>query len=171
MYDKYLSEDGIFLPNRDTFNGPDIFLRVSMPIHDSVFSPDELYSSLYQVPVDTSSERKRVYLIGIALKYYHRSSVSVGMITDEVDKFLVPVSSKLDQENNDVWAFQLVASTSYNNEVSSHFTDKVNQIINTGVYYERRLKRSDLHLLCMTRVIPSFRYLFLTKKNMNGIGA
>jgi len=63
------------------------------------------------------------------------------MIKEEVDKFLVPVSSQLELEKNDIWAVQLVVSTSYNNEVTSHFTGKQNWIMNTGVYYEERFKK------------------------------
>jgi hypothetical protein len=73
------------------------------------------------------------------------------MIKEEVDKFLVPVSSQLKLEKNDIWAIQLVVSTSYNNEVSSHFTDKRNWIMNTGVYYEERFKKKILHLVCLAR--------------------
>ncbi|KAK4523577.1 hypothetical protein GAYE_PCTG70G1473 [Galdieria yellowstonensis] len=141
FYYNCLSEDGIFLPNRENSNGPDILVRVSVRRHDSALSADESGSSLDQVAMDTSSERTRVYLIGIALKYYNRSTVSVGMIKEEVDKFLVPVSSQLDLKENDIWAIQLVVSTSYNNEVSSHFTEKQNWVMNTGVYYERRFEK------------------------------
>ncbi|KAK4528250.1 hypothetical protein GAYE_SCF54G6186 [Galdieria yellowstonensis] len=141
FYDKFLSEDGVFLPNRENSNGPDILVRVSVRRHDSALSADESGSSLDQVAMDTSSERTRVYLIGIALKYYHSSRVSVGMIKEEVDKFLVPVSSQLDLKENDIWAIQLVVSTSYNNEISSHFTEKQNWVMNTGVYYERRFEK------------------------------
>ncbi|KAK4525694.1 hypothetical protein GAYE_SCF15G3603 [Galdieria yellowstonensis] len=141
FYDKFLSEDGIFLPNRENSSGPDILVRVSVRRHDSSLSADESGSSLDQVAMDTSSERTRVYLIGIALKYYNRSTVSVGMIKEEVDKFLVPVSSQLDLKENDIWAIQLVVSTSYNNEISSHFTEKQNWVMNTGVYYERRFEK------------------------------
>ncbi|KAK4524496.1 hypothetical protein GAYE_SCF04G2397 [Galdieria yellowstonensis] len=141
FYDKFLSEDGIFLPNRENSNGPDILVRVSVRRHDSALSADESGSSLDQVAMDTSSERTRVYLIGIALKYYNRSTVNVGMIKEEVDKFLVPVSSQLDLKENDIWAIQLVVSTSYNSEVSSHFTEKQNWVMNTGVYYERRFEK------------------------------
>ncbi|KAK4528326.1 hypothetical protein GAYE_SCF55G6266 [Galdieria yellowstonensis] len=141
FYDNCLSEDGIFLPNRENSNGPDILVRVSVRRHDSALSADESGSSLDQVAMDTSSERTRVYLIGIALKYYNRSTVNVGMIKEEVDKFLVPVSSQLDLKENDIWAIQLVVSTSYNNEISSHFTEKQNWVMNTGVYYERRFEK------------------------------
>ncbi|KAK4526317.1 hypothetical protein GAYE_SCF22MG4231 [Galdieria yellowstonensis] len=141
FYDKFLSEDGIFLPNRLNSNGPDILVRVSVPIDDDSSSSDESGSSLTEMLMDTSSKKRRVYLIGIALKYYNRSTVSVGMIKEEVDKFLVPVSSQLDLEENDIWAVQLVVSTSYNNEISSHFTEKQNWVMNTGVYYERRFEK------------------------------
>ncbi|KAK4525217.1 hypothetical protein GAYE_SCF08G3123 [Galdieria yellowstonensis] len=141
LYDKYLSEDGIFLPNKDNSCGPDIFVRVSVPIDDDSSGSDEGCSSLTEMLMYTSSKKRRVYLIGITLKYYHSSSVDVDMIKEEVDKFLVPVSSQLELEKNDIWAIQLVVSTSYNNEVSSHFTDKQNWIMNTGVYYEERFKK------------------------------
>ncbi|KAK4526215.1 hypothetical protein GAYE_SCF20G4129 [Galdieria yellowstonensis] len=141
LYDKYLSEDGIFLPNKDNSCGPDIFVRVSVPIDDDSSGSDEGCSSLTEMLMYTSSKKRRVYLIGITLKYYHSSSVDVDMIKEEVDKFLVPVSSQLELEKNDIWAIQLVLSTSYNNEISSHFTDKQNWIMNTGVYYEERFKK------------------------------
>jgi hypothetical protein len=32
--DKYLSKDGMSLPNRHNFSGPDVILRVSAPIAD-----------------------------------------------------------------------------------------------------------------------------------------
>ncbi|KAK4525595.1 hypothetical protein GAYE_SCF15G3504 [Galdieria yellowstonensis] len=141
LYDKYLSEDGIFLPNKDNSCGPDIFVRVSVPIDDDSSGSDEGCSSLTEMLMYTSSKKRRVYLIGITLKYYHSSSVDVDMIKEEVDKFLVPVASQLELEKNDIWAIQLVLSTSYNNEISSHFTDKQNWIMNTGVYYEERFKK------------------------------
>jgi len=95
LYDKYLSEDGIFLPNKDNSCGPDILVRVSLPIDDDSSSSDEGCSSLTEMLMDTSSKKRRVYLIGITLKYYHSSSVNVDMMKEEVDKFLVPFSSQL----------------------------------------------------------------------------
>jgi len=132
LYDKYLSEDGIFLPNKDNSCGPDILVRVSVPIDDDSSSSNEGYSSLTEMLMDTSSKKRRVYLIGIALKCYHSSSLNLAMIKNEVDKFLVPVSSQLELEKNDIWAIQLVVSTSYHNDVSSHFVDKQNWVIDTG---------------------------------------
>ncbi|KAK4525477.1 hypothetical protein GAYE_SCF12G3385 [Galdieria yellowstonensis] len=132
LYDKYLSEDGIFLPNKDNSCGPDILVRVSVPIDDGSSSSDESYSSLTEMFMDTSSKKRRVYLIGIALKCYHSSSLNLAMIKNEVDKFLVPVSSQLELEKKDIWAIQLVVSTSCHNEVSNHFVDKQNWVIDTG---------------------------------------
>jgi len=66
--------------NRDNSNVPDIFVRVSVSIHDSSSSPNEGYFSLTKMFTDASSKKRRVYLIGIALKCYHSSSVSVGLI-------------------------------------------------------------------------------------------
>ncbi|KAK4528176.1 hypothetical protein GAYE_SCF53G6111 [Galdieria yellowstonensis] len=131
FYDKYLSEDGIFLPNRNNSAGPDILVRVSVPIDASSSTSKKRQSSLTQVSMDISSKKRRVYLIGIALKCYGKSGVGVAKIKEEVDKFLVPVSSQLELERNDIWAIQLVVSTSYNNEVSNHFVDKQNWVIDT----------------------------------------
>jgi hypothetical protein len=102
LYDKYLSEDGIFLPNKDNSYGPDILVRVSVPIDDDSSSSNEGYSSLTEMFMDTSSKKRRVYLIGIALKCYHSSSVNLAMIKNGVDKFLVPVSSQLELEKKDI---------------------------------------------------------------------
>jgi len=132
FYDKYLSKDGIFLPNRNNSAGPDIIVRVSVPIDASSSTPKKRQSSLTQVSMDTSSKKRRVYLIGIALKCYGKSGVGVAKIKEEVNKFLVPVSSQLELEKNDICAIQLVVSTSYNNEVSSHFVDKQNWVVDTG---------------------------------------
>ncbi|KAK4528674.1 hypothetical protein GAYE_SCF62G6619 [Galdieria yellowstonensis] len=132
FYDKYLSKDGIFLPNRNNSAGPDIIVRVSVPIDASSPTPKKRQSSLTQVSMDTSSKKRRVYLIGIALKCYGKSGVGVAKIKEEVDKFLVPVSSQLELEKNDIWAIQLVVSTSYNNDVSSHFVHKQNWVVDTG---------------------------------------
>ncbi|KAK4528957.1 hypothetical protein GAYE_SCF67G6906 [Galdieria yellowstonensis] len=132
FYDKYLSEDGIFLPNRNNSAGPDILVRVSVPIDASSSTPMKRQSSLTQVSMDTSSKKRRVYLIGIALKCYGKSGVGVAKIKEEVDKFLVPVSSQLELEKNDIWAIQLVVSTSYNNDVSNYFVAKQNWVIDTG---------------------------------------
>ncbi|KAK4523509.1 hypothetical protein GAYE_PCTG69G1405 [Galdieria yellowstonensis] len=132
FYDKYLSEDGIFLPNRNNSAGPDIIVRVSVPIDASSSTPKKTQSSLTPVSMDTSSKKRRVYLIGIALKCYGTSGVGVAKIKEEVDKFLVPVSSQLELEKNDIWAIQLVVSTSYNNDVSNHFVDKQNWVVDTG---------------------------------------
>jgi hypothetical protein len=88
-----------------------------VPIDDGSSSPDVSYSSLTEMLMETSSKKRRVYLISITLKYYHSSSVNVDMIKEEVDKFLVPVSSQLELEKDDKWAIQLVVSTSYSNEV------------------------------------------------------
>jgi len=56
LYDKYLSEDGIFLPNKDNSCGPDILVRVSLPIDDDSSSSDEGCSSLTEMLMDTSSK-------------------------------------------------------------------------------------------------------------------
>jgi len=132
LYDKYLSEDGIFLPTRNYSAGPDILVRVSVPIGHDSSSSNEGCSSLTEMFMDTSSKKRRVYLIGIALKCYHSSSFNLAITKKEVDKFLVPVSSQLELEKKDIWAIQLVVSTRYNNEVSSHFVHKQNWVINTG---------------------------------------
>ncbi|KAK4524641.1 hypothetical protein GAYE_SCF05G2542 [Galdieria yellowstonensis] len=132
FYDKYLSKDGIFLPNKNNSAGPDIIVRVSVPIDASSSTPKKRQSSLTQVSMDTSSKKRRVYLIGIALKCYGKSGVGVAKIKEEVNKFLVPVSSQLELEKNDIWAIQLVVSTSYNNDVSNHFVHKQNWVIDTG---------------------------------------
>ncbi|KAK4523524.1 hypothetical protein GAYE_PCTG69G1420 [Galdieria yellowstonensis] len=138
-----MNSHGIFLPNKDNSYGPDILVRVSVPIDDGSSSPDVSYSSLTEMLMETSSKKRRVYLISITLKYYHSSSVNVDMIKEEVDKFLVPVSSQLELEKDDKWAIQLVVSTSY-------------------IYYEECFERSDLRLLhLMTRAIPA-----LTRKNL-----
>ncbi|KAK4528389.1 hypothetical protein GAYE_SCF55G6330 [Galdieria yellowstonensis] len=131
FYDKYLSKDGIFLPNKNNSAGPDIIVRVSVPIDASSSTPKKRQSSLTQVSMDTSSKKRRVYLIGIALKCYGKSGVGVAKIKEEVNKFLVPVSSQLELEKNDIWAIQLVVSTSYNNEVSNHFVHKQNWVVDT----------------------------------------
>jgi len=78
LYGKSLSEDGIFLPNKDNSCGPDILVRVSLPIDDDSSSSDEVCSSLTEMLKDTSAKKRRVYLIGITLKYCRNSSVNAG---------------------------------------------------------------------------------------------
>jgi len=78
-------------------------------------------------------------LIGIALKYYHRSApgVDLAMSKEEVAKFLEPVSSQLElKENNNTTAIQLIVCNKYHDSVLKHFTDHQNLVLNSGVYYE-----------------------------------
>ncbi|KAK4528845.1 hypothetical protein GAYE_SCF65G6792 [Galdieria yellowstonensis] len=49
FFDKYLSKDGIFLPDRHNSYGPDVILRVSAPMVDLSSSPQEDESSQKQV--------------------------------------------------------------------------------------------------------------------------
>ncbi|GJQ13972.1 hypothetical protein GpartN1_g5763.t1 [Galdieria partita] len=137
FFEKYLSKDGIFVPIRQNSNGPDVLIRVTDMKDNSVLViQDE--SSSEQTPMETETTKKRVYLIGIALKFFQLSSSGVGrsMITSEVAKFLHPVASQLELEQNDLTAIQLIVSNKYTEEVSRQFRDNQNWILNSGVYYE-----------------------------------
>ncbi|GJQ15740.1 hypothetical protein GpartN1_g7531.t1 [Galdieria partita] len=121
FFEKYLSKDGIFVPIRQNSNGPDVLIRVTD-----------------QTPMETETTKKRVYLIGIALKCFQLSSSGVGrsMITAEVAKFLHPVASQLELMQNNLRAIQLIVSDKYTEEVSRQFRNNQNWILNSGVYYE-----------------------------------
>ncbi|KAK4527450.1 hypothetical protein GAYE_SCF40G5372 [Galdieria yellowstonensis] len=140
FFDKYLSKDGMFLPNRQNSSGPDVILRVSTPIEGFSSAFKEGESSQKQVFIEeTSLNKKRIYLIGMALKYYNPSGpgVDLAMIKQEFAKFLEPVASQLElKENNNITAIQLVVSNKYHDSVLKHFTDHQNLVLNSGVYYE-----------------------------------
>ena len=71
FFNKYLSKDGMFLPDNHDSSGPDVNLRVAAPIIDLFSAPKEGESFQKQLPLEeTSSNKKRIYLIGLALKYY-----------------------------------------------------------------------------------------------------
>jgi len=140
FFDKYLSKDGIFFPNRQNSSGPDVILRVSAPLDGVSSAPKEGQSSQKQISIEeTSSDKKRIYSIGIALKYYNLSGpgVDFSMIRREVAKFLEPVSSQLELKgNNNITAIQLIVCNKYHENVLRHFTDHQNLVLNSGVYYE-----------------------------------
>lgn len=140
FFDKYLSKDGIFLPDRHNSYGPDVILRVSAPMVDLSSAPQEDESSQKQVYMEkTSSEKDRICLIGIALKYYDSSGPGVdrAMIEHEVAKFLEPISSQLElKKYSNITAIQLIISNKYHDSVLRHFTGQQNLVLNSGVYYE-----------------------------------
>ncbi|GJQ14981.1 hypothetical protein GpartN1_g6772.t1 [Galdieria partita] len=137
FFEKYLSKDGIFVPIRQNSNGPDVLIRVT-DMKDNSFLAIQGESSSEQTPMETETTKKRVYLIGIALKCFQLSSSGVGrsMIKAEVAKFLHPVASQLEWEQNDLTAIQLIVSDKYTEEVSRQFRNNQNWILNSGVYYE-----------------------------------
>ncbi|GJQ11955.1 hypothetical protein GpartN1_g3746.t1 [Galdieria partita] len=137
FFEKYLSKDGIFIPIRQNSNGPDVLIRVT-DMKDNSFLAIQGESSSEQTPMETETAKKRVYLIGIALKCFQLSSSGVGrsMIKSEVAKFLHPVASQLELEQNNLRAIQLIVSDKYTEEVSRQFRDNQNWILNSGVYYE-----------------------------------
>ncbi|GJQ14487.1 hypothetical protein GpartN1_g6278.t1 [Galdieria partita] len=137
FFEKYLSKDGIFVPIRQNSNGPDVLIRVTdMKGNSFLAIQDE--SSSEQTPMETETTKKRVYLIGAALKCFQLSSSGGGrsMIKAEVAKFLHPVASQLELEQNNLTAIQLIVSNKYTEEVSRQFRDNQNWILNSGVYYE-----------------------------------
>ncbi|GJQ13833.1 hypothetical protein GpartN1_g5624.t1 [Galdieria partita] len=137
FFEKYLSKDGIFVPIRQNSNGPDVLIRVTdMKGNSFLAIQDE--SSSEQTPMETETTKKRVYLIGAALKCFQLSSSGVGrsMIKSEVAKFLHPLASQLELEQNNLRAIQLIVSDKYTEEVSRQFRDNQNWILNSGVYYE-----------------------------------
>jgi len=140
FFNKYLSKDGMFLPNRQNSSGPDVILRVSTPIEGFSSAVKEGESSQKQVFIEeTSLNKKRIYLIGMALKYYNPSGpgVDLAMIKQEVAKFLEPAASQLElKEDNNITAIQLVFCYKYHDSVLKHFTDHQNLVLNSGVYYE-----------------------------------
>ncbi|GJQ10447.1 hypothetical protein GpartN1_g2238.t1 [Galdieria partita] len=137
FFEKYLSKDGIFVPIRQNSNGPDVLIRVT-DMKGNSFLVVQGESSSEQAPTETETTKKRVYLIGAALKCFQLSSSGVGrsMIKAEVAKFLHPVASQLELEQNDLTAIQLIVSNKYTEEVSRQFSDNQNWILNSGVYYE-----------------------------------
>ncbi|GJQ14722.1 hypothetical protein GpartN1_g6513.t1 [Galdieria partita] len=137
FFEKYLSKDGIFIPIRQNSNGPDVLIRVT-DMKDNSFLAIQGESSSDQTPMDTETTKKRVYLMGIALKCFQLSSSGVGrsMIKAEVAKFLHPVASQLELVQNDLTAIQLIVSNKYIEEVSRQFRNNQNWILNSGVYYE-----------------------------------
>ncbi|GJQ14328.1 hypothetical protein GpartN1_g6119.t1 [Galdieria partita] len=137
FFEKYLSKDGIFVPIRQNSNGPEVLIRVT-DMKDNSFLAIQDESSSEQTPMETETTKKRVYLIGITLKCFQLSSSGVGrsMIKAEVAKFLHPVASQLELEQNDLTAIQLIVSNKYTEEVSRQFRDNQNWILNSGVYYE-----------------------------------
>ncbi|GJQ16009.1 hypothetical protein GpartN1_g7800.t1 [Galdieria partita] len=137
FFEKYLSKDGIFIPIRQNSNGPDVLIRVTDMKDNSVLAIQG-ESSSEQTPMETETTKKRVYLIGIALKCFQLSSSGVGrsMIKSEVAKFLHPVASQLELMQNNLRAIQLIVSDKYAEEVSKQFRNNQNWILNSGVYYE-----------------------------------
>ncbi|GJQ10304.1 hypothetical protein GpartN1_g5160.t1 [Galdieria partita] len=137
FFEKYLSKDGIFVPIRQNSNGPDVLIRVT-DMKDNSFLAIQGESSSEQTPMETETTKKRVYLIGIALKCFQLSSSGVGrsMIKAEVAKFLHPVASQLELMQNNLRAIQLIVSDKYTEEVSRQFRNNQNWILNSGVYYE-----------------------------------
>ncbi|GJQ14080.1 hypothetical protein GpartN1_g5871.t1 [Galdieria partita] len=137
FFEKYLSKDGIFVPIRQNSNGPDVLIRVT-DMKGNSFLVVQGESSSEQAPTETETTKKRVYLIGAALKCFQLSSSGVGrsMIKAEVAKFLHPVASQLELVQNDLTAIQLIVSNKYTEEVSRQFRDNQNWILNSGVYYE-----------------------------------
>ncbi|GJQ13915.1 hypothetical protein GpartN1_g5706.t1 [Galdieria partita] len=137
FFEKYLSKDGIFIPIRQNSNGPDVLIRVT-DMKNNSFLAIQGESSSEQTPMETETTKKRVYLIGIALKCFQLSSLGVGrsMIKAEFAKFLHPVASQLELEQNNLRAIQLIVSDKYTEEVSKQFRNNQNWILNSGVYYE-----------------------------------
>ncbi|GJQ09154.1 hypothetical protein GpartN1_g945.t1 [Galdieria partita] len=137
FFEKYLSKDGIFIPVRQNSNGPDVLIRVT-DMKDNSFLVIQGESSSEQTPMETETTKKRVYLIGIALECFQLSSSGVGrsMIKAEVAKFLHPLASQLELEQNNLTAIQLIVSDKYTEDVSRQFRNNENWILNSGVYYE-----------------------------------
>ncbi|GJQ15674.1 hypothetical protein GpartN1_g7465.t1 [Galdieria partita] len=137
FFEKYLSKDGIFVPIRQNSNGPDVLIRVT-DMKDNSFLAIQGESSSEQTPAETETTKKRVHLIGITLKCFQLSSSGVGrsMIKAEVAKFLHPVASQLELEQNNLRAIQLIVSDKYTEDVSKQFRNNQNWILNSGVYYE-----------------------------------
>ncbi|GJQ11956.1 hypothetical protein GpartN1_g3747.t1 [Galdieria partita] len=137
FFETYLSKDGIFIPIRQNSSGPDVLIRVTDMKDNSVLAIQG-ESSSEQTPMETETTKKRVYLIGIALKCFQLSTSGVGrsMIKAEVAKFLHPLASQLELEQNNLRAIQLIVSDKYTEDVSRQFSDNQNWILNSGVYYE-----------------------------------
>ncbi|GJQ12681.1 hypothetical protein GpartN1_g4472.t1 [Galdieria partita] len=137
FFEKYLFKDGIFVPIRQNSNGPDVLIRVT-DMKDNSFLAIQGDSSSEQAPMETETTKDRVYLIGIPLKCFQLSSSGVGrsMMKSEVAKFLHPVASQLELEQNNLRAIQLIVSDKYTEEVSRQFRNNQNWILNSGVYYE-----------------------------------
>ncbi|GJD09539.1 hypothetical protein Gasu2_37850 [Galdieria sulphuraria] len=124
-------------------SGPDVLIRVTQTSDNSILIGQDA-SSVEQISMETETSasdilnKRRIYLIGIALKCYQMSSPGVGrsMIKAECAKFLHPVASQLDLENHNIMAIQLIVSNKYTAEVSKQLNDSQNWVLDSGIYYE-----------------------------------
>ncbi|EME29984.1 archaeal ATPase / transposase [Galdieria sulphuraria] len=143
LFETCLSNDGIFIPTRQNSSGPDVLIRVTQTSDNSILIGQDA-SSVEQISMETETSasdilnKRRIYLIGIALKCYQMSSPGVGrsIIKAECAKFLHPVASQLDLENHNIMAIQLIVSNKYTAEVSKQLKDNQNWVLDSGIYYE-----------------------------------
>jgi len=140
FYEQYLSRDGIYLSDQENSYGPGVLIRISDFMQNSSITYEGDLSSK-QASLETVSnslQKQKTYLIGISLKCYHDSfcTVSHDIIKEEVAKFLYPMSSQLDLEENNVTVIQLIVSNKYTPEVCSYLTDNQSWILDSGVYHE-----------------------------------
>ncbi|KAK4524488.1 hypothetical protein GAYE_SCF03G2389 [Galdieria yellowstonensis] len=139
FYEQYLSRDGIYLPDQENSYGSDVLIRITDFMQNSsiTYEGDPFSKQVSLETVSNSLQKQKTYLIGISLKCYDDSccAVSHEIIKEEVAKFLYPVSSQLDLENN-VTVIQLIVSDIYTPEICSYLKDNQSWILDSGVYYE-----------------------------------
>jgi len=140
FYEQYLSRDGIYLPEQENSYGSDVLIRITDFMQNSsiTYEGDPSSKQVFLETVSNSLQKQKTYLIGISLKCYDDSccAVSHEIIKEEVAKFLYPVSSQLDLEENNVTVIQLIVSDIYTPEICSYLTDNQSWILDSGVYYE-----------------------------------
>ncbi|GJD09738.1 hypothetical protein Gasu2_39690 [Galdieria sulphuraria] len=126
LFETWLSNDGIFIPTRQNSSGPDVLIRVTQTSDNSILIGQDA-SSVEQISMETETSasdilnKRRIYLIGIALKCYQMSS---------------PGLRQLDLENHNIMAIQFIVSNKYTAEVSKQLRDNQNWVLDSGIYYE-----------------------------------
>ncbi|KAK4527100.1 hypothetical protein GAYE_SCF34G5022 [Galdieria yellowstonensis] len=135
FYEHYLSRDGIYLREEENSYGPGVLIRIYDVMQSSSITCEGEPSS---EQISNPLQKQKTYLIGISLKCYDDSSCTVShdIIKEEVGRFLYPVSSQLDLEENNVTVIQLIVSNRYTADVRSRLKNNQSWILDSGVHYE-----------------------------------
>eukprot|EP00871_Galdieria_phlegrea_P001575 jgi/Galph1/2418/GphlegSOOS_G1103.1 len=81
--------------------------------------------------------------------------VSLSLIKNETEKFLIPVAQQLDLEAKNIVVNQRIVSTKYSSKVIRQFTDHQNWLMNSRLYYEKDKGELDLRTLLPPIVLAS----------------